>query len=185
MAFTPGDPDSLSGFIDDNWKKYNFKENPQQFLPRKALDEATTIPIIEEFVRRGDLGLSPSEAVSFAHRVNSGAPKLFILCIYCDLGMKFLKGLIDKQLTDDNLPLSANDCPIPKQQRHFNSAFLTNQKCFKVATFNMNSDQALNNTCTIPIEHTDNRKSLLGKGAFGEVYKIKIDKDYYSFVCFS
>lgn len=183
MDLIPGDLDSLYGFIVKHTATYNFKGHKQKFLPKEALDQASQRNIIEAFVLQSPLGSSLSDVHSFVDQVHSRARKLFLTCIYSDLDMSLLKGLIENELTDNDLPLSENDCPNPKDQRGFESRFLNNQGLFNPVIFNMNSVQVLDDACPIPIDLPGGLTCLLGKGAFGEVYRIKIHKDCYSFVC--
>jgi hypothetical protein len=182
MSLDLEDLDRICLFLDESMVTYNFMGRSQTFLPRRALEIATQRCVIEAYLRRDqDLKLESLGFVAFLDRVYSYARKLFIICMYCDMGLPFLRSLINRHLSDKNLPLVPSDCPSPKYQRGFNSGFLRIQNHFNAAVFEKNSHQVLDDTRPIPIELPGRVECLLRKGAFGDIYRIKIHKDQHSF----
>lgn len=177
-----GDSDALWQFMDSRMVKCTFKAQAQDFLPAKALMEATRREVIKNIVLKDEnLRLSPSETSEFIDRICHEGCKLFLSCVYCSMPMSCLRNLMNMGFTDSNLPRTVDDCPSTENKRLFKTGFLVNLKRFYAPVFNMNSYQILDDTSPMPIDLEEELGNLLGRGAFGEVWNINIHADHFSF----
>lgn len=174
--------DSLWNFIERHTKKFNFRAHEQRFLPKRAFETITQENVIKQIIFQ-DRSLSPQEKDDFVTEVHQKGPKLFVTCIYCELPMSCLKHLLDDGLSDRDFPLTDDQCPgwSPRHQRLFTNCFLINQKRFNAPFFELDSFQKLDDSYPMPIDFDEDGSNLLGKGAFGEVWKVRIHKDHHSF----
>lgn len=163
---------------------YKFRGESQEFLPRCALDQITTWDVISLVAQEDkELYLKGKEMEEFVNQVYRKAPKLFATCVFDELSMNYLKGLLDDNLSDANFPLTESTCSEPKVKRRLRRV-MSNQKKFFVPYLSTNSMQNLDDI-TKPIKFDEDEDFLLGTGAFGEVYEIEIHPDHRSFSCVS
>lgn len=172
--------DDVYQFMSAHMVNYTFRGEPQQFLPRLDLEKVITKEVIRLVCTEDkDLFLGDVPREQFVDQVYSKGRILFATCLFADLPMSYLKGLLDDDLTDAKIPLKKGDCSNMKLQRKFNH-ILDNQKRFFVACLNLDSMQSLDGI-TKPIHFDEDPIFLLGHGAFGEVWEIEIHEDHRSF----
>jgi hypothetical protein len=163
-----------------------FRANAQHFLPGKALHEVTQRTVIEHIISKDkEMALSSHEAGRFINIVHQTACKLFATCMYCEMPPSYLKHLLDGGLSDDDFPLIADKHPVwsEKYSRPSVRHFLDNQKRFNAVFFEPDSFKDLDDSRPIPVDFDEEEPNLLGKGAFGEVWKVRIHRDQHSFDC--
>jgi hypothetical protein len=172
--------------LENQMENFTFRAHAQKFLPRKVLQEVTQRTVIELIISKDrEMALSSQETLRFINNVHQTACRLFATCIYCETPLSYLKYLLDGGLSDKDFPLDADKHPVwsPKHQRASVKCFLENQKRFNAVFFEPDSFQSLDDSCPIPIAFDEDVSSLLGRGAFGEVWKVRIHGDQHSFVC--
>lgn len=176
--------DAVEQFIIDSMvKTYTYRGEQQKFLPRGALEQITTREVINLVaIKDKNLYLNEEDLERFIDQVHQRAPKLFATCVFAELPMSYLKGLLDHNISDANFPLTETHCTMQNLARKFERVIDT-QKKFFVPYLRMNSTQVLDNI-TKPI-HFENEECLIGRGAFGNVYEVAIHKDHRSFSCVS
>ncbi|KAF1928584.1 kinase-like protein [Didymella exigua CBS 183.55] len=104
---------------------------------------------------------------------------MFATCIYAELSLTCVKALFDHGLNDYKFPFKEEDCPAHEEKGKFKSKFLQNQKLFNPPYLRLNSTQIWNNLTAKPLQLDEGK--LLGRGAFGDVYKVWIHPDQRSF----
>jgi serine/threonine protein kinase len=182
MAVSLKDATEVFTFIVKHLKKVKFRGETQEYLPGAALRRATTKEVVRDVVSRESvLFLSDLERDSFIKKVHQEAPKIFAICIFGRLSMSDLKSLVDRGLTDINLPLQVSDCPKNCDATTFERSFIDYQKKFNPVFFGLSSYQSLEDDCPKPIELCEDSSNLIGKGAFGEVWRVRIDRDHRGF----
>ncbi|KAH7359965.1 kinase-like domain-containing protein [Pyrenochaeta sp. MPI-SDFR-AT-0127] len=180
MATIFSDTDKVFEFMEENMVILNFRGEDQEFLPRSAFEQVTTKDVIRLAALEPHDFLWTDQALeNFVDRVYEQGRIMFATCFYAQgLTMNILKGLLDQGLTDADIPLPRNACANTKLKRYV-SAFRDNQKRFYVADFQKNSYQDLDGI-TKPINFEEKPSNLLGRGAFGEVWSIKLHSEHHS-----
>ena len=173
-------------YLDKLMENFIFKAHAQQFLPTKALHGVIQRTVIERIISKDTtMDLSSQEAVRFIDNVHQTACKLFATCMYSEMPLSYLKYLLDGGLSDKDFPLIGDKHPIWSQNhaRHSVNYFLDAQKRFNAVFFESDSFQNLDDSRPIPIAFDEEASNMLGKGAFGEVWKVRIHGDQHSFDC--
>jgi hypothetical protein len=182
MAVSLKDTKQVFTFIKKHLKKVKFRGETQEYLPGAALRRATTKDIIRDVMSRESVPFSSDlERDIFIDKVHQKAPRIFAICIFGRLPMSDLKSLVDNDLTDIKLPLQMRDCPGNCDADEFERGFIDYQKKFHPVFFGLTSYQSLEDDCPKPIELCENPSNLIGKGAFGEVWRVWIDQNNRGF----
>lgn len=172
----------IPDFIDANMAITEFRGEKQTFLPQTIFDLVTTEKVIRHLVARDeDLYLGPQEEEDFVRRILTQGKRMFVTCIYGELSLTCVKSLFEYGLSDKRFPFKEEDCPAHMAKRKFRLAFLENQKRFNPAFFALNSEQNWDEHMTKPLKLDESKNSLLGQGAFGDVYKVWIHPAQRSF----
>ncbi|KAF2635940.1 hypothetical protein P280DRAFT_522706 [Massarina eburnea CBS 473.64] len=174
-------------YMEDNMFTCKFRGTPHEFLPRSHLETVTGKSTIERVVKGDDLIMLNSRELSvFVEQVHLHGRRLFAICVYCDISMGALKVMVDNGLTDTRLPLGNDDFGSLDRHRGIVKVFTANQKHFNTAFFLENRIQELDDRISyrsIPIDFEECPANFKGRGAFGEVWKVKIHPDHRGFSC--
>ncbi|KAF3052407.1 hypothetical protein E8E11_001850 [Didymella keratinophila] len=174
--------DDVIEYMDSHMTTVTFRGEEQTFLPRPNFDLVTSEAVIRSCVSRdGNLCLGHQEQNDFVHKICTEGRKMFATCVYGELPLTCVKTLFESGLTDAKFPFREEDCPLQKYKRRFKACFLENQKLFNSAYLDLNSEQEWDGRVAKPVGLDERRSSLLGQGAFGDVYKIWIHPDQRSF----
>lgn len=169
-------------YIEANTVKYLFKGHEQEFLPRRDVDFVAAEETIRAVISKdNETWLSQKDKELFVKDTIQHGRKMFVTCVYGELPMSCLHALLKDGLTDKRFPFKLEDCAGQKDKRKFQKRFIVNQKLFKAAYFDLNSVLRLDGDIAKPIECDESDEALLGEGAFGQVFRIKIHKDHRSF----
>ncbi|KAF2797929.1 kinase-like protein [Melanomma pulvis-pyrius CBS 109.77] len=181
------DADRLWNIIEESTERRKFRSCEQTFLPKRTFEAITQENVIKQIISKDPISedptLTPQEKDRFVTKVHQDGPRLFVTCIYSCMPMSWLKRLLESR-SDKDFPLTADQCPdwsTQDQRRRFMSCFLVNQKRFNAPFFELDSFQKLDDNYPMPIDFHEDGIYLLGKGAFGEVWKVRIHKDHHSF----
>ena len=169
-------------YMDNNMQEVHFKGVSQRFLPRSHLDIVTTKDVMHVVIKEAKgfyLGQQTRE--DLVEKLHRNGRKMFATCVYGTLSLTSLVALLEDGLSDERFPFKPEDCPGQCSKREFRQLFLENQKFFHTAYFGKSSEQNLDGGITIPIDHDEGDKALLGEGAFGRVFEIGIHEDQRSF----
>lgn len=180
--------DGVCDYMEDNMVFFNFRGQPQQFLPVSALNRVTQKDVVEKIIAQDkDLVINEHDEAQFIDRILKCGRKLFAICVHCDATMQHLKVMLDNGITDARLPLSKEDFGNLKEKRGFVRNFTANQKHFNTISLSTDSIQKLDDLqsdrFTIPIDYEEIEANYKGKGAFGTVWKVRIHPDHHSFIC--
>lgn len=176
------DLDTVPEYMDDHMAATTFRGEDQTFLPTPYFDIVTAESVVRHLVSKdGNLYLGPQDQDDFIHKILTEGRKMFATCVYGDLPLTCVKTLFEYGLTDAKFPFREDDCPAQKNKRKFKSSFLENQKRFNPAFFELNSEHKWDGRMAKPVHLDESKSSLLGQGAFGDVYKIWIHPDQRSF----
>lgn len=174
--------DQLLEYMDAHMVTTTFRGEEQTFLPRPNFDVVTAESVIHHLVSKdGDLYLGPTEKKDLVRKICAEGRKMFATCVYGELPLTCIKALFEYGLSDAKFPFKEKDCPAQKHKRKFKSCFLENQKRFNTAFFDLNSEQKWDGHTSKPLKLDESKTSLLGQGAFGDVYQIWIHPDQRSF----
>lgn len=159
-----------------------FRGEDQEFLPTPDFDIVTDEAVIHTVVWKDEkLFLGQKERAAMVSQISQEGRKMFATCVYSGLPMTFLKALFDDGLNDCRLPFKEGDAPGQKNSQKFRATFMKNQKIFNVAFFKRSSEQILDGGIRKPIGYDESEDKMLGRGAFGDVYKISIHPSQRSF----
>lgn len=188
MAGSINNPDGVYEYMEDHMVTFNFRGQPQRFLPRSALAHVTRKEVVQKVVAQDkDTILNDHDQALLIDRIVKDGKRLFAICVHCDASMQHLKAMLDNGITDARLPLSRNDFASLKAKRGFVGNFIANQKHFNTKSFALDSNQRLDDLqsdrFTIPIDYEEIEANYKGKGAFGTVWKVRIHRDHHSFIC--
>ncbi|KAJ8110297.1 hypothetical protein OPT61_g6826 [Boeremia exigua] len=173
------DVDEVFNHIQTNMEQTTFRGERQRFLKQSAFEEITTEETIRFVAKNDDIFWANNEQLDkFVDQVVCRGKRLFATCIQGGVSMNCLRLLLDRGSTDADMPLTKDDCPGTTFKRSFVSCFVPNQAFFTTAYFHMDQFQDMEGL-TKPIDYDENR--LIGKGAFGSVYKIQIHDEHRSF----
>lgn len=173
-------------YIDANMVEFNFRDNPQMFLPQPHLDEITKPSVIRNVIKH-ELALNNNDLEALVKEIYERGRKLFATCVYCSATMEYLKVMLENRLSDSHLPLgkpedfgSLSKFPSTRHfismQAHFNTIYLSKDSFEGL-------DNRKSNWFTLPIDYEESEANTKGKGAFGTVYMCKIHRDHRSFEC--
>jgi hypothetical protein len=172
----------LVSFINGNIVECDFRGEVQEFLPRPALNKATTIDVIRTIVSEdSESFFDQKEQETFVHEVFERCRKIFITCVFGELPMTVIKALMVHGLSDAEFPLCTEDCPSQIVNRQFRLHFIRNQKIFHAAYFEFGTNQVLDDKFTVPIDFEISFANVLADGVFDYVFKIQIHPDQRSF----
>lgn len=175
------DSEQVMDYMDTHMEKTVFRGEEQNFLPTPHLDLVTTEAVIRTLVSNDDDLYLGEDEERFVRQVLAEGRKMFATCIYADLPLSCVKALFDFGLNDTKFPFKEEDCPAHKNKRKFRLNFLENQKRFNPAYLRLNSAQKWNNLTAKPLQLDEGKHSLLGQGAFGDVFKVWIHPAQRSF----
>lgn len=181
MATVLDDVEQVLEYMDAHMKTTIFRGEEQIFLPTPNFNVVTAEAVIRALVLKDDDLYLGEEEESFVRKVLAEGRKMFATCIYADLSLTCVKALFDFGLNDQKFPFKEEDCPAHKNKRKFRLNFLENQKRFNPAYLRLNSTERWNNLTAKPLQLDEGKPSLLGQGAFGDVYKVWIHPDQRSF----
>lgn len=185
MAQNLSNADGVRDYIEDEkMVTYNFMSHPQQFYSREHFDVITDPHVIHNVVAK-ELGLilNNREQASLITKISKSGRKLFAICVCTEIPLDFLKAMLDNGLTDERLPLTKSQLDSLRQKTLYVKSFLGNQKQFNTISFTEDShyclDERFSDGFSIPIH----RESVIGEGAFGQVWEVLIHHDYHDFSC--
>ncbi|KAL5415622.1 hypothetical protein PMIN03_002583 [Paraphaeosphaeria minitans] len=188
MAKSMNNKDDVCDYMEAHTVTFNFRGQPQRFLPRSALEYATRKDVVQKIVAQDkETILNNREQAELVDRIVRAGRKLFAICVHCGVTMQHLKVMLDNGITDKRLPLSKDDFGSLKEKRFFVANFIANQKQYNTISLSVDSIQRLDDLqsdrFTIPIEYEEIEANYKGKGAFGTVWKVRIHRDHRSFIC--
>lgn len=172
----------VHGKLVTNWED-------DKYIPHRDLDqiysESTIKKLIDTDQSLDKLSLTADERAEFLDNISLNATRLLAICIHIDMPLACLYHLVKKDYKDEDLPLSRKKqhCPCTEYEVKFES-FMKWQAAF-VAHIFVNDEggpkhKLLPDDVVLPITYDKNRP-YLGKGGFGEVYKIYIHSDHHYF----
>ncbi|KZM23618.1 uncharacterized protein EKO05_0007461 [Ascochyta rabiei] len=169
-------------YMDEHMATTEFRGETQKFLPNPNFDIVTSERVIRNLVSKDrQLYIGELENEEFVHRVRREGRKMFATCIFGEFPLTCLKALFEDGLSDAKFPFEEKDCPGQIKKRKFCGSFIGNQKLFNPAYLHTNSEQKWDGRVTKPIEYSESKSALLGQGAFGDVYEIRIHPSQRSF----
>lgn len=182
MADSPTNTQELWDYMFNHMRNdMDFGSIDQDFLPRTAFEAATSRDVIRKIVAQDEeLFMTTKDQEDFVRNVYQHGRKLFAICVYSELPMTCLKTLLDDKITDAMIPITGDQCRSIKHKKKIVTTFLPNQKRFHSAYFAMDDMQSLTKGMSIPIDYSTS-KSKLGKGSFGDVWKVQIHPDHCGF----
>jgi len=179
MSASFRDTEDVFAYMQLNLVQATFRGEPQRFLKKSAFDIITTKQNIRLVIDEEEsLYLNEEELDTLVDQVARKGKRLFATCVQGSIPMTCLKLLLEKGLTDADMPLAKDHCPGTSPKRNFVSSFIPNQALFNTAYFELDGYQDLKGL-TKPIEHDENK--LIGRGAFGSVYEVHVHPGYSSF----
>ncbi|KAF3034086.1 hypothetical protein E8E12_005727 [Didymella heteroderae] len=172
----------VRAYMNDHLKDTEFRGETQEFLPTPDFNIVTSEGVIRTVISKDEkLFLGHKDRAALILKISQEGRKMFATCVYGSLPMTCLKALFDDGLSDCRFPFKIGDAPGQKDNQKFIAAFIKNQKIFNVAFFARSSEQILDGGIRKPIDYDESEDAMLGKGAFGEVYKIGIHPGQRSF----
>ncbi|ETI26636.1 hypothetical protein G647_10397 [Cladophialophora carrionii CBS 160.54] len=163
----------------------------QRYIARRDLDVFLDPLVIEQVVKEDEtLDLDPEAEARFRARIQSRAPKLFLICLYRHLTMAFLKHLMDAPHDCQDLPKFRPSFGMECQDlRHGCTTHEIKQfvECLPIFfAEKITRDyqyRRLSPSNVLPLHHTgeyddkiaDHARLPLGNGSFGKVYAVKIN----------
>jgi len=163
----------LAGIVDGKFGSYQ-----RRYLRRSTFNALTTHANILNVVNN-DVSASKWSATKktdFARDVAKDAKKIFMLCVYAKLDMRFLRKLLAKKITDSKLPYRSGP-GTPDFQRFRNAQWILETP----PTFNFGVGNFLNvvpSESRMPIRFDED--TVLGQGVGGGVHPARIDIEYYT-----
>ncbi|KAL6707156.1 hypothetical protein ACN47E_004703 [Coniothyrium glycines] len=182
------DIDAIRDFVEERTETMHFRGEEQNFLPKVDFETITTLAVIRLAVfDDSKLAMVKNEESreKFAKVVHEKARVLFTMCVVglqSSFPMLVLNGLMNEGLTDASLPLNRNSlasCTNKELTKEFKQIY-DKQKLFRTAYFALNSYQNLDGV-TKPVKLEEGLSNILGKGAFGEVFRIEIHPQHRQF----
>lgn len=176
------DTEQVMEYMDRYLTSTEFRGEIQKFLPRPNFDAVTAEDVIRILVKKdGDLDLEPAEKEEFVQKIVASGRKMFATCVYAEISLACVKALFECGLSDAKFPFKKSDCTAQKYKRKFQKDYLEKQRLFNVAYLHLNSEQAWTGQTAKPLTWDEGGSALLGKGAFGNVFKIWIHPAQRSF----
>jgi serine/threonine protein kinase len=185
--------DTIRGAID---AKIRFNWEGRFYIPRKDLRQIMTEDTIKRLVLDDESLRSPEalrlnggaqvDSDELATKIYNWAVCLLAWCVYSRLDLVILYHMVKQDKGDANLPLTIDDCPDSAYNPDFR-AHAYHSGGFAAYQFVRNDKglvehQKLHDGAVVPILFDDkNPHCHLGKGSFGVVYKVRIDRDHHSF----
>lgn len=157
----------------------------RNFLPAEALQTFTSEEIIRWIIEISELRFLPEQQknviITTLHRTSR---RVFAIWAYCNLSVDVLNVLIERSITDEKLPLNedhVNELGLDiSQKRKLTTQFITNQSKFLVVFFAPNEHKEWTLDWSIPIRY-EREKGICGKGAFSEVYVVRVHQGHHGF----
>ena len=170
----------LLDYVEEAMVTAKFRGQTQKFLPKPALDFATREGTIRGVIAEQNTGwLTIPEQEGFVFEICQRGRKMFIICVYAEKSMSFLRTLLNSGLDDSKYPFSSEDCPAQIGRSTFRNSIIANQIFFGARFFSLNSEQSLDDDMPKPINFDESK--VLGRGAFGEVVKVQIPEEQRDF----
>lgn len=182
--------ETVRGVLYDR-RQANYRD--QKYFPRQVLDNLFKTSTVRELIdqdeslRRlaqkllNESGLAWDKEKFIAHVIADGIVYL-ALCIYARLPLECLYRLMDKY-KDCTTTLKVSDCPDGISKPDFDH-LVELQGGFRAHTFFNDGrhpeHQKLDNNTVVPIKFEE-KKDLIGRGGFGEVFRVHIDPDHHQF----
>jgi serine/threonine protein kinase len=183
---------AIEGKIQENWEG-------RKYVPQKDLEKILTKDTVSKLIREDETlysakiftltGGTKLDVDEFIEDIWLWGTRLLALCVYTDLPLLCLYHMWLNGLRDKDLPLTKSHCPDPFYRRKFDMA-VTISGGFAAHTFAPNEKGELEHVqlqpgAVVPIlfDKADS-KHILGKGSFGKVYRVRIDRDHHSFSAF-
>ena len=174
----------MSKAMSCNW------ETEGHYLPRSELEKLFSKDQVRELIY-GDESLSKSLGPSIkkskdemVEKVLLFAQRLFAVCVWIDRPLILLKLLLDKGLTDTDLPLESHDRPEFLMETHFEHIAKVQGRFCVLDFFDNGPDgdkfYPVPHNMTVPISFRD-PEDKLGEGAFGQVFRAQIHSDHHRF----
>ncbi|KAF2692085.1 kinase-like protein [Lentithecium fluviatile CBS 122367] len=188
MDYALDNANSVLDFIDKHTvDDYQFRDRAQSFLPKSALDMVTQREVIQHILAQDEnVILSNDEHDALVERIYTKARKLFAICVMCGKA-EYLKAMLDNGLTDNDLPLGKSKFGSLTRKGGFPNCFIAMQSYIETIFFIKDEfkklDDGNSGGFSIPIHFDESKENMKGKGAFGEVWIIKIHPDQRSFSC--
>lgn len=177
----------VDAFIDRHMVTYKFRNHPQKFLPRSAVNAITELAVIRHIVQQDKVVLSNQEQEELVNRIYKQGRKLFAICMYCDKPIKYVMAMLENGLTDADLPLEKHEFGSLSEKGAFVRIFMAAQKHFNTVYLEEDQFQELvddvADSFSIPINFEDTTANFKGEGAFGAVYQVKIHPEQRTFKC--
>jgi hypothetical protein len=172
--------DDVLDYMDKHMANTMFRDEKQMFLPQANFDTVTAKAVIRNLVSRdSELHLGQHAQEEFVQDVFVKGRKMFATCVFSEMSLTCVQALFDDGLTDARFPFKEEECPGLRSKRRFRTAFLINQSRFNSTYFTTDSEHQWDNRVAKPIDFDE--RSLLGSGAFGNVYEIWIHSGQRSF----
>lgn len=182
--------DTIKGVLYEHLKR-NYRK--QKYIPRQVLDnlfKASTVKELideDESLKRLAQKLPTEDGQLFdrekfiTHVIACGIIYL-ALCIYTGLPLECLYRLMEKYKECTTL-LQVSDCPNDRFKPQFDH-LVELQGCFQAHTFPTDKrhpiHRQLDNSIVVPINF-DEQRDFIGRGGFGEVFRVQIDPDHHRF----
>ena len=182
--------ETIKGVLYDRLK-WNYRN--QKYIPRQVLDNLFKPSTVRELIDQDEslkrlaqkllteTGQLWDKEKFITHVIADGIVYL-ALCIYTGLPLECLYRLADKYKGGATL-LQVSDCPNDISKPQFDH-LVDLQGSFQAHTFPNDSEhpihRQLDNSIVVPIKFDEKRDSL-GRGGFGEVFRVQIDPDHHRF----
>ncbi|CAI6338060.1 unnamed protein product [Periconia digitata] len=172
-------------YMNRNMVRNKFEGHLQRFLPASKLEVVTSLEVIRNLVVEDqELILNNQEKANLPDRISHFGRKLFAICVFQEIPLLFLKAMLDNGLTDRSLPLSEEQFDSLISNRKMVKDFTDDQKHFNTMFFkencNESMDEETSDQLSMPIDYNGS-KNLIGRGAFGAVYDVRIHPDHHNF----
>ncbi|KIW64561.1 hypothetical protein PV04_09486 [Phialophora macrospora] len=191
----PGTPyaDTIRGAIEE---KIRVNWEGRFYIPRKDLRQIMTEDTIKKLVLDDETLRSPKALMlnggaqvdldELAKKIYMWADRLLAWCVYSRLPLVILYHMLKQDKGDADLPLTMDHCPDDAYISQFRVS-VNHSGGFAAYQFVRNEKglvdhQQLHDGAVVPILFNE-RDPLchLGKGSFGVVFKVRIDRDHHSF----
>lgn len=167
----------LRDCIDNHIETMMFCGHSQEFLSKQAFEKIITIESIHDFFfREQDLSAAGDTSECFMSNTIREGRKLFATCVYAGLSQEAIISLFPDGLNDARFQQIQNS---PKSFGRHGTTLKDNLKRFHIAYFAPDSTQNLD-SITKPIDFTENRSFVNGKGINGNIWSIRIHPDHHS-----
>jgi hypothetical protein len=182
--------ETVKGVLYDRLKR---NHRNQEYIPRQVLDNLFKLSTVRELIDKDkslkklaqklltETGQLFDKDKFIAHVIADGIVYL-ALCIYTGLPLECLYRLTEKY-KDCTTLLQVSDCPKGISKPQFDH-LVELQGAFQAHTFPNNSGhpihRQLDNRIVVPIKF-DEKGDSIGRGRFGEVFRVQIEPDHHRF----